>query len=198
MAKTSTATATYSEPTGIGTLEPGTRKAGIITLRIAALLSLVMLAAAVRPFNTAIQTAWAALHNWAGPLADSITHTRHAGPPIHVRASGSGWLAAGDRWPWTVAIAVSVLVVWSALAVNKMRRPDPVAEAAGRRNYLGIAAGVLVVLALVIVGAMQVDAGRAAVAGVLRGLAWLGGYAQHWTAELIGTKPTPLTHVTGG
>lgn len=182
----------------VGELEPGTRKAGIIGLRVAVGFSLVALVVGVRPLNTAVQQMWAALHNWAGPLADRIGHQRHAGQPIHVPGDRSGWLASGHNWPAAVGIAIAVIAVWVWLAVAKVRRRDPFAEVQGRRNWAGIAAGIAVVLAGVVFGALQVDFGRTCVAGLLRGLAWLGRYMQQFTADLVSNRPSPLTGITGG
>lgn len=197
MARTSTVLPPY-EPTGAGVVNPGTRTGGIIALRIAAALSAVALTAAVRPLNTNVQRVWAALHNWAGPAADRLGHFHHAGPAIHVKAS-HGWLAEGDRWPWTVGIASAVLLVWVGLAANKLRNPTPGSLAArGVATLVGIVLAVLVVLAAAVWGLTLWGPGQGVAAGVLRGVAWCAGKLQQGAADLISTKPSRISGVTGG
>jgi hypothetical protein len=181
----------------VGELDASTRKAGIIVLRVAAIGSAVAVVAAVRPLNVSIQKMWAALHNWAGPLADKLGHTRHAGKPIRVRDAGAGWMVSNQHVQLGAAIAGAVLVVWVVLAVNKVRRRDPLAVVEGRRNWAGISAAIVVVAALVVFGALQVEPGRAAVALLLRGLAGLGDWAQRFTAYLMTGKPGMLSRLVG-
>jgi hypothetical protein len=193
-----TAEAPTPELTGIGTINPGTRKAGTVGLRIGAVLSAVALTAAVRPVNANVQRMWAALHNWAGPKADQLGHFRHAGLAIHVKA-GHGLLATGDRWPWTAGIAGALLLIWLVLAANKLRRPTPGTLAArGVATLAGILVAVLVAVVAVVWGLAQFKQGQLADAQMLRFVAWGAGLAQQGAAGLIGTEPTPLTHVTGG
>jgi hypothetical protein len=189
------------EQSTLGRVNPGTTGTGIIALRVFAVGAAIALVAAVRPVNTKVQQMWAALHNWAGPEADRLGHFHHAGPAIHVKTTGRGLLATsmGHAWTWTAVIAGAVLLTWAALAANKLRSPTPGSLAArGLATIAGVVLAVLVCVAALVWGLTLVEPGRVALAGALRGIAWCARYLQQGAADLIGTQPTPITHLTGG
>lgn len=132
-----------SERTGIGVINPGTRKAGIIAFRVFVGVSVALLVVYVQQFRALLQLGAAALHNWAGPYADRLAHTRHAGRPVRVGAFP--WRAAPSNILITVAAAVVVAVaVWR---LTKATRDDATETRAVRIVFITVAVAAGVVLA---------------------------------------------------
>lgn len=156
---------------GIGEIDPGTRKAGIIALRIAAGASLLVLLAGFRPANQGMRWAGLHLHSGAGQLADKMLH-QHTYRPVRDLVPHHRDII-DPQLRWLVYTALAMVAVYLLLGVAKLRRPGA-AKADGRRNVVGIVAAVVVGLALLVVGALQVAAGREVVALTLRALAGFG------------------------
>lgn len=160
---------------GIGEIDPGTRKAGIIVWRIVAAGSLLVLLAGLRPANQTMRQAGLGLHAWAGQLADRMLHQHTYRQIVDLAPKNqrmvADWLPSSGVW--LMYAAGAAVVVYVLMAVAKLRRPGA-AKADGRRNVLGITAAVLVVLAVLAVGALQVEPGREVVALSLRALAQVG------------------------
>lgn len=168
------------EPTGIGVVNPGTRKAGIIAARVVAGFAAFYLITQVRPLNHSFQTGALAARRWLIGRADTWTH-RHTKVPVDaVRSAGHGWITGRDGMDLVAYACIAYLIVAAALYVRSKRVPG---AGLGKTALVVLAVIVGAAVVLVVLAAV-VPASHPALAAGARGLGAGMGGAAHWVAKV--------------
>lgn len=162
------------EPTGIGVMEPRTRKAGIIVFRFVVGICSALLLFFLRPLNELVQRGLVALHNWAGPAGDRLAGHRTDGKPAVVRHIAS----ITDQWP--VVITCGVMVAVAVALLGRKTLDSPRQSKVARIALVTVVAAVVV--ALLWWGGTKIPQGRAVWAVVLHATSHAAGALAEFVA----------------